>query len=102
VRHSVAPTVALRFIVLACLVSECCICASALNPNRDIHELAHRSWGEKEGYPGPTQALAQTTDGFLWLGTASGLFRFDGVHFEQHVPNLARSTHWKLRIASWP
>jgi len=60
--------------------------ADALNPDRDIHQLAHRSWGEKEGYPGRAEALAQTADGFLWIGTDSGLFRFDGVHFERYVP----------------
>jgi PAS domain S-box-containing protein len=60
--------------------------ASALDPDRDIHELAHRSWGEKEGYPGRAQDLAQTTDGFLWIATDEGLFRFDGVHFERYVP----------------
>jgi signal transduction histidine kinase/ligand-binding sensor domain-containing protein len=81
VRHLVTPTAGLCAIVAAC-----CVCARALNQDRDIHELAHRSWGEKEGFPGPTQALAQTTDGFLWLGTAKGLFRFDGVRFEQPVP----------------
>jgi ligand-binding sensor domain-containing protein len=31
-------------------------------------------------------ALAQTTDGFLWLGTAQGLYRFDGVSFERYEP----------------
>lgn len=61
--------------------------AFALNPNRDIHQLAHRSWGEKDGYPGRADALAQTTDGFLWIGTDNGLFRFDGVHFERFVPS---------------
>jgi hypothetical protein len=60
--------------------------ASALNPDRDIHQFAHRSWGEKEGYPGGAQDLAQTTDGFLWVATDKGLFRFDGVHFERYVP----------------
>ena len=60
--------------------------ARALNPDRDIHQLAHRSWGEKDGYPGRSQALAQTTDGFLWIGSDIGLFRFDGVHFERYVP----------------
>src|SRR5258706_9324156 len=60
--------------------------AGALNPDRDIHQLAHRSWGEKDGYPGKAEALAQTTDGFLWVGTDNGLFRFDGVHFERYVP----------------
>jgi signal transduction histidine kinase/ligand-binding sensor domain-containing protein len=81
VRHLVALTAALYFIALAC-----CACAFALNPDRDIHQLAHRSWGEKEGYPGRTQALAQTTDGYLWLGSDFGLFRFDGVHFERYSP----------------
>ena len=60
--------------------------AGALNPDRDIHQLAHRSWGEKDGYPGKTEALAQTADGFLWIGSDNGLFRFDGVHFERYVP----------------
>jgi ligand-binding sensor domain-containing protein len=58
--------------------------AGALNPDRHIHQLAHRSWGEKDGYPGRSEALAQTADGFLWLGSATGLFRFDGVHFERY------------------
>ena len=69
--------------LLLCLVAT----VSALNPDRDIHQLAHRSWGEKEGYPGRAQALAQTTDGFLWIGSDIGLFRFDGVHFERYVPS---------------
>jgi ligand-binding sensor domain-containing protein len=60
--------------------------AGALNPDRDIHQLAHRSWGEKDGYPGNAQALAQTQDGFLWIGSDTGFFRFDGVHFERYVP----------------
>jgi signal transduction histidine kinase/ligand-binding sensor domain-containing protein len=59
--------------------------ASALNPDRDIYQLAHRSWGEKEGYPGRSEALAQTPDGFLWIGSDFGLFRFDGVRFERYV-----------------
>jgi len=33
------------------------------------------------------QALAQTADGYLWLGTQSGLFRFDGVRFERFEPS---------------
>jgi len=39
----------------------------------------------KEGYPGRADALAQTTDGFLWIGGDYGLFRFDGIHFERYV-----------------
>ena len=73
--------------------------ADALNPDRDIHQLAHRSWGEKDGYPGKTEALAQTADGFLWIGSDNGLFRFDGVHFERYVP-IGRQAF--RRPGAWP
>ena len=61
-----------------------CAFAFALNPDCDIHQLTHRSWGEKERSPGRSEALAQTGDGFLWIGSHIGLFRFDGVHFERY------------------
>ena len=73
--------------VVACTVLLSLVPAAfALNPDREIHQLAHRSWGERDGYPGRAQALAQTTDGFLWIGSDIGLFRFDGVNFERYVP----------------
>jgi signal transduction histidine kinase/ligand-binding sensor domain-containing protein len=40
------------------------------------------AWGHKDGLPSTfIYAIAQTDDGFLWLGTADGLVRFDGVQF---------------------
>ena len=44
--------------------------------------ILHESWTFKDGAPEPVVALAQTADGYLWLGSPSGLFRFDGVRFE--------------------
>jgi len=45
------------------------------------------SWTFKEGAPESISALAQTTDGFLWIAGPSGLFRFDGLRFEPfHSP----------------
>jgi signal transduction histidine kinase/ligand-binding sensor domain-containing protein len=46
----------------------------------------HTAWRAREGAPTQIFALAQTNDGYLWLGTANGLFRFDGVHFELYRP----------------
>jgi signal transduction histidine kinase/ligand-binding sensor domain-containing protein len=63
----------------------CNVSLSALDPQRDIHQFAHRSWLEKDGYPGQPRALAQTTDGFLWIGANDGLYRFDGVRFERYL-----------------
>jgi signal transduction histidine kinase/ligand-binding sensor domain-containing protein len=45
-------------------------------------------WSVKEGAPTDVRALVQGTDGLLWVGTRTGLYRFDGVSFERHAPPL--------------
>src|SRR6185295_10630787 len=57
-------------------------CRSLLCQTRSRLQVGHDSWTFKEGAPTNVEALAQTSDGFLWLGTTGGLFRFDGVRFE--------------------
>ncbi|NGZ85910.1 sensor histidine kinase [Duganella aceris] len=57
--------------------------ASALNPKIRLQDLNHVSWSEKDGVPGDIQSMAQSRDGWLWLGTSDGLYRFDGVRFEK-------------------
>jgi ligand-binding sensor domain-containing protein len=44
--------------------------------------MRRASWNEASGLSGIVYALAQTTDGFLWIGTTTGLYRFDGLKFE--------------------
>jgi ligand-binding sensor domain-containing protein/signal transduction histidine kinase len=40
-------------------------------------------WGTEQGFPrGPLYAITQTRDGYLWIGTESGLVRFDGWSFQ--------------------
>lgn len=47
----------------------------------------YRSWPSDEGLPDNTvSGLAQTPDGFLWIGTPSGLARFEGSRFESFAP----------------
>lgn len=44
------------------------------------------SWQPQNGLPGQTvQAFAQTSDGYLWIGTSEGLARFDGERFKVFV-----------------
>jgi signal transduction histidine kinase/ligand-binding sensor domain-containing protein len=46
-----------------------------------------RAWQSDEGLPNNTvTGLAQTPDGYLWLGTPSSLVRFDGIRFEDFSP----------------
>jgi len=64
-------------VLVATLVAPC---ALALNPMLDISQYAHTSWKLDEGFlNGAVHSIAQTPDGFLWLGTEFGLVRFDGV-----------------------
>jgi signal transduction histidine kinase/ligand-binding sensor domain-containing protein len=58
----------------------------AIDRDRSLTQLSHTGWTSKDGAPGKILAMAQTTDGFLWLGTAQGLVRFDGVRFQTFVP----------------
>ena len=57
-----------------------CRCASALNPSLDIDQYAHTAWTARDGFfKGNINRIAQTPDGYLWLGAEFGLLRFDGV-----------------------
>ena len=43
---------------------------------------SHRNWRVEDGLPDSrVQAISQTADGYLWIGTAGGLVRFDGLNF---------------------
>ena len=73
--------------ICACVGCVCiCLPASAIDRDRRLDQLFHTSWTSRDGGPGEVLALAQTTDGYLWLGTDAGLVRFDGVRFESFQP----------------
>ena len=58
------------------------VSAIPLDPDIAISQLIHDTWGTKQGLPNRrVNAFAQTPDGYLWVGTAAGLARFDGVRF---------------------
>lgn len=47
-----------------------------------LGEFKHEAWSLSRGAPSRINAITQTPDGFLWIGSVEGLFRFDGVSFE--------------------
>jgi len=56
--------------------------ALALDPGKAITQYMHDVWRTEQGLPQNTvTAVAETPDGYLWLGTREGLVRFDGVRF---------------------
>ena len=61
-----------------------------MDPNRAASQYVRDSWSSQQGLPpGPIYAIAQTPDGYLWLGTERGLVRFDGVTFALFPPDIA-------------
>jgi hypothetical protein len=65
-----------------------CAPTFALDSDRSIVKFHPTAWSENEGAPSEISALAQTEDGYLWIGSARGLYRFDGVKFEEFNPQL--------------
>ncbi|HEX5431588.1 MAG TPA: two-component regulator propeller domain-containing protein, partial [Bryobacteraceae bacterium] len=54
----------------------------ALDPHKELTQYTHTVWTRAQGLPQDTiRALAQTSDGYLWVGTNEGLARFDGYDF---------------------
>lgn len=46
----------------------------------------HTKWSLEEGAPSQISSLAQGRDGYLWIGGALGVYRFDGRRFEKFQP----------------
>ena len=57
--------------------------AQALDAKVGLSDYHHDIWTGKDGAPGEVSAMAQTTDGWLWIGSSNGLYRFDGVRFRR-------------------
>ena len=89
-RNVVVPGLVLAWTLLASHSG-----ALALNPSLEVSQYAHTAWTVRDGFSlGTIFAMAQTPDGYLWLGGEFGLFRFDGVRFipwqppaGQHLPD---------------
>lgn len=86
-RHTVPRIVVLLAALLATSA------AFALDPARALTQARLAVWTSESGLPQNTiDAMVQTRDGYLWVGTEEGLARFDGVRFvvsdRQNAPAL--------------
>ena len=68
----------LSLLLLLCLATT----AFALDPNKSLSEFGIQVWLTENGLPQNTvQAITQTQDGYLWIGTQEGLARFNSLSF---------------------
>lgn len=55
----------------------------AREPKTTSNQYKHQIWTTEDGLPTNTvQAIEQTRDGYMWIGTPAGLVRFDGQSFK--------------------
>jgi ligand-binding sensor domain-containing protein len=57
--------------------------AQQVPPARLLEQFTHTGWGALDNGPTDVLNIAQTSDGWLWLASATGLYRFDGKRFER-------------------
>src|SRR5205823_391978 len=80
IRHIRCAT--LSATVAALIAIFCTAPAQALDPHRALTQAYLRKWQFQQGLPQPTIfKVLQSSDGYIWLGTQSGLYRFDGIQF---------------------
>jgi len=70
--------------------------AYALDPSVRLDDYHHTIWTAKDGAPSEVVAMAQTPDGWLWLASISGLYRFDGVRFERYDLAPGDAAHHRI------
>ena len=64
----------------------------ALDPRARITQYRHTAWRVQEGaFDSVPNAITQTQDGYIWIGTGSGLVKYDGVRFAPWIPPASES-----------
>jgi signal transduction histidine kinase/ligand-binding sensor domain-containing protein len=83
-RNSTRSSFSAACLTIVALLAICSVPICSLAQEQRLSQYAHRAWLMRDGFfSGSPTAITQTTDGYIWIGTSSGLFRFDGSRFDR-------------------
>ncbi|MBV8550218.1 MAG: hypothetical protein JOY54_02880 [Acidobacteriaceae bacterium] len=101
--HRRGRQLALQLFALACVLVGSP--AWALDSRESLAHFGYQTWQTENGLPqNSVHAIAQSREGYLWLGTEDGLVRFDGFKFSiydtRNTPQLRSNDIRQLLLAS--
>src|ERR1700733_6544755 len=69
-------------------------CLALLPSLCNAQRYTFRGYGQSEGLSNLTPTcMLQDREGFIWIATQNGIFRYDGFHFEPFSLNSGLPTH---------
>ena len=84
---------------LASLLLAALIAVSLIqSPAQELRDFHHTAWSS-DSQMGAVDDIQQSPDGYLWLTTSKGVFRFDGVHF-QSADEITSGATQHIELAS--
>lgn len=101
VKNAVSSGIVRISVLLAILVFCSSEKGATLDPTSHISQYGHSAWRVQDGYFGGAapESITQTTDGYIWVGTYAGLYRFDGVRFVRWSPPSGEELPSSLVVA---
>src|SRR4051812_5617665 len=87
-----SPPGKIRRAALAAVLALVCAAVppATASAQRAMPQYLRDTWESDQKFPGgPVHAIAQTADGYLWIGAEKGLVRFDGLTFRLLEPRSA-------------
>jgi signal transduction histidine kinase/ligand-binding sensor domain-containing protein len=86
-RNSLESLLRIACLFLISLVVSHSGSALASDEGQPAAQYLRQRWGAQEGLSGSPNTIAQTPDGYLWVGTDNGLLRFDGQRWLAMKPD---------------